>query len=304
MSRPDPASPAPELPGELRAAAGVALRERDPGRKRALVAAIAERLAARRLAIDPDRPPPGPPVREPGRPERPTLVAPGRLPARGVGSPAGRAALLHALCHIEFSAIQLALDAVWRFPGLPEDYYRDWLAVAADEARHFGWLEARLAAYGRRYGDFPAHDGLWQAALATAEDPLARMALVPRVLEARGLDVSPGLISALRAAGDAASAEVLEQILAEELGHVACGSRWLRHLAAGRGQDPEEQFIAMLPQAMRGALRGPLNLEARRAAGFGERELAAILALHAGPDASASIPSSAAASAGPASPRP
>ena len=155
----------------------------------------------------------------PGRPSRPRLVQPRGLPQRGLASREGRAALVHAVAHIEFNAINLAWDAVARFRGLPFDYYRDWDGVAVDEARHFGWLAARLADLGHAYGDFDAHDGLWDMAVRTAESCLARMALVPRVLEARGLDVTPGMIVRLRKAGDEETARVLEAILAEEVAH-------------------------------------------------------------------------------------
>jgi uncharacterized ferritin-like protein (DUF455 family) len=166
------------------------------------------------------------PIGAPGRPSRPLLVAPRHLSQRGLGSSAGRAALVHAIAHIEFNAINLAWDAVYRFRGLPLDYYRDWISVAVDEARHFRLLEARLRQLEHGYGDFDAHDGLWEMAVKTAGSCLERMALVPRVLEARGLDVTPAMIRRLRAAGDADSAEILELILREEVAHVAAGSRW------------------------------------------------------------------------------
>lgn len=287
---------------ELREAAGNALRERDPGRKCAVVQALLQARRSGEAFLDAVAPPPGEAILEPGRPDRPPLVPPERLMRRGARTPAGRAALLHALAHIEFNAVQLALDAVWRFPGLPEAFYDDWLEVAADEARHFGWLCRRLAAFGARYGDFPAHDGLWQAAIATAGDPLERMALVPRVLEARGLDVSPGLVAELEAAGDAESARVLRAILAEEIGHVAIGSRWFRFLCERRGLDPEATFAELLPRAARGALRGPFNRSARLAAGFSASELAAIAAAAQG-EARPHHSSSAAARAGPVSSR-
>lgn len=261
---------------ELREACGRALREPDPGRKCQAVFALAQGRKTGAVALDRQAPPAGGEIIEPGRPARPPLVPPERLPWRSAKTASGRAALIHALAHIEFNAIQLALDAVWRFSGLPAAYYEDWLQVAADEARHFGWLCARLGALGAAYGDFPAHDGLWQSALATADDPLARMALVPRVLEARGLDVCPRLIAEFEAAGDAESAALLRAILAEEVKHVAIGSRWFRYLCAQRGLDPAAAFADLLPRAARGALRGPLNRQARVAAGFDAVELAAI----------------------------
>ncbi len=179
------------------------------------------------------------PLDDPGRPECPALVPPRSLPRRGLGDARGRAALLHAVAHIEFNAINLALDAVQRFPDLPAAFHGDWISVADEEARHFGLMRDRLRALGADYGDLPAHDGLWQMAVATAEDPLRRMALVPRVLEARGLDVTPAMITRLRGAGDDASADALAVILRDEVGHVAIGSRWFRWLCAERGlSDP------------------------------------------------------------------
>jgi uncharacterized ferritin-like protein (DUF455 family) len=210
----------------------------------------------------------------PGRPPQPQLVQPRGLPQRGLASREGRAALVHAVAHIEFNAINLAWDAVARFRGLPFDYYRDWVGVAVDEARHFGWLAARLADLGHAYGDFDAHDGLWDMAVRTADSCLARMALVPRVLEARGLDVTPGMIVRLRKAGDEETARVLEAILAEEVAHVAAGSRWFAWCCAREGRDPASTFEELVVQHLRGALRGPFNANARLAAGFTAAELA------------------------------
>ena len=211
-----------------------------------------------------------------GRPARPALVAPSSLPRRGLGSVQGRIALLHAVAHIEFNAINLALDAVARFTGMPEDFYRDWLSVAFDEARHFRLLEARLHQLGAAYGDLPAHNGLWEMAEKTAHDPLVRMALVPRVLEARGLDVTPGMIEKLRQAGDEDSVACLEIILEEEVRHVAIGSRWFRYLCEARGQESEATFHSLLAEYFADGLRGPFNHPARREAGFSEAELEAL----------------------------
>ncbi|MEN8175109.1 MAG: ferritin-like domain-containing protein [Pseudomonadota bacterium] len=209
----------------------------------------------------------------PGRPQRPRLVHPRDLPRRRPGTPKGRAALIHAIAHIEFNAINLALDAVCRFPRLPRAFYADWLSVAADEARHFSLLQERLASLGYGYGDFPAHDGLWDMARRTAHDPLHRMALVPRVMEARGLDVTPGMILRMRDLGDEETAAVLEVILAEEVGHVAAGSRWFHHLCAERGLEPEATYFDLLRRYLGNDVRCPLHLEARRRAGFSESEL-------------------------------
>jgi uncharacterized ferritin-like protein (DUF455 family) len=210
----------------------------------------------------------------PGRPARPRLVQPRELPQRGLSSREGRAALVHAVAHIEFNAINLAWDAVARFRGLPSEYYRDWAGVAVDEARHFGWLAARLADLGHAYGDFDAHDGLWDMAVRTADSCLARMALVPRVLEARGLDVTPGMISRLRKAGDGETARILESILEEEVAHVAAGSRWFAWCCEREGREPASTFEELVAKHLRGALRGPFNAKARLAAGFTAVELA------------------------------
>lgn len=227
------------------------------------------------LAVDPVVSPPEP-IRMPGRPLKPALVHPRDLPKRGLGTPEGRAAFIHAIAHIEFNAIDLAWDAVYRFRGLPDAYYADWVSVANDEARHFVMLRERLQQLGYDYGDFDAHNGLWEMAEKTAHDGLARMALVPRVLEARGLDVTPGMIVKLRSLGDDATVDILEIILREEVSHVAAGSRWFRWFCECAGVEPEARFRELLAEYARSVLRGPFNIEARSAAGFGEDELAAL----------------------------
>lgn len=221
-------------------------------------------------------------VDTPGRPSRPKLVLPGELPVRKLTTEKGRAAFLHALAHIEFNAINLAWDAVNRFRGLPLDYYNDWVRVADEEASHFCLLRDRLRALGRDYGDFPAHNGLWVMAQATAFDPMVRMALVPRVLEARGLDVTPGMIRRLQDIGDLESADVLETILRDEVGHVEIGSRWFRYLCEQRGLEPDSTYKKLLQRYMTGKLRQPFNDEARKAAGFSDNELAFIYQLSDG----------------------
>jgi uncharacterized ferritin-like protein (DUF455 family) len=261
--------------GEVRAAALAALQTTAPAEKCACVAHLGEGHRAGAVRIDPARDfgaPPG----VPGRPVRPALVDPASVPRRHVRSAAGRIALLHALAHIEFNAINLALDAIWRYPGLPESYYGDWLRVAVEEAEHFRMLEERLAAHGARYGDCDAHDGLWEMAHKTAADALERMALVPRILEARGLDASPGVILKLRGCGDEASAQVVERILHDEVGHVAIGNRWFGWLCAQRGVDPVDEFRRVARRYDAPRLKPPLNLEARRRAGFSSVELSAM----------------------------
>ncbi len=257
----------------LHAAAFGVLCERDVRAKLQRTAALASAWRAGELDLDPAGAPPVVALPIPGRPDRPSLVPAREVPSRPLGSPSGRAALVHAVAHIEFNAINLAWDAVYRFRGLPRAYYDDWVGVADDEARHFRLLQGRLEELGLAYGDLPAHDGLWQSAVATAHDALARMALVPRVLEARGLDVTPGMIARLRAVGDGRTADLLDVILREEVAHVAAGSRWFRHLCEQSGRDPEGTFLMLVEQESRGAVRGPLNLPARAAAGFSREEL-------------------------------
>ena len=210
----------------------------------------------------------------PGRPTAPRLVSPNELKPRGMHHVEGRAALLHALAHIELNAINLALDAVWRFAAMPADYYSDWMLVAREEALHFELLRAHLQTLGWDYGDFPAHDGLWEMAERTRGDVLARMALVPRTLEARGLDAAPPMRKKLASAGDHAAAAILDIILRDEVGHVAIGNRWYRHLCAQRGLEPVATYRDLARQYRAPPLRGPFNLEARRRAGFDEAELA------------------------------
>jgi uncharacterized ferritin-like protein (DUF455 family) len=261
---------------DLYEALGACLAASSVEGKLAAVDALADAFARGMLAT-PAVPPPAPPIDTPGRPERPLLVAPRDVAQRGLGTPDGRAALLHAVAHIEFNAIDLALDAAFRFRDMPDEFRAEWISVAVDEARHFRLLAARLAELGMAYGDLPAHAGLWEMARKTAHDPLARMALVPRVLEARGLDVTPGMIARLRQQGDSASVAVLEVILDEEVRHVAIGSRWFAWCCARAGCEPAATFLALVSES-RGALRGPFNLAARRAAGFDDEELRALAA--------------------------
>jgi uncharacterized ferritin-like protein (DUF455 family) len=212
----------------------------------------------------------------PGRPELPALVLHTKLKPRSAQSSEGRAALLHALAHIELNAIDLALDICWRFAGLPEAFYRQWLQVAREEALHFELLRDHLATLGFRYGDFDAHDGLWQMAERTRHDLLARLALVPRTLEARGLDASPAVKAKLLAAGDTRGGEILDLILRDEIGHVSVGNHWYRWLCTQRALDPLATYAELALRHGAPRPRGPFNLDARRAAGFDEAELAAL----------------------------
>ena len=214
-----------------------------------------------------------PDTEPPGRPERPRLVAALQVASRSPFTPEGRAALLHAIAHIEFNAINLALDAVWRFPGMPPAYYRDWIQVAGEEALHFTLLDEHLRSLGRGYGDFDAHDGLWTMAMRTAGDVLARMALVPRTLEARGLDATPPLQAKFAKAGDTRAVEILAVILRDEVGHVRIGNHWYRHLCRERGLDP----VALYPELVErfeAAPAPPFNVQARSDAGFSDEEIA------------------------------
>lgn len=240
--------------------------------KPAAARAMAAAFARGELIIAEDASPPGA-IRMPGRPSRPHLVHPRELPRRGFGSTAGRAAFIHAVAHIEFNAIDLACDAIYRFRGMPAQFYADWVQVADDEARHFLMLQARLADFGHAYGDFDAHNGLWEMAEKTAHDGLARMALVPRVLEARGLDVTPGMITKLKGLGDEETAAILEIILREEIAHVAAGSRWYRWYCESAGVEPRSRFRELLDEYAGGVLHGPFNTEARLMAGFDADEL-------------------------------
>ena len=257
---------------ELRSGALKALQRADPAAK---VAAVRALQAQAGLAVDtyavlqPTAP-------LPGRPPRPRLVPASELPRRTPFTTEGRAALLHAVAHIECNAINLALDAAWRFPGLPEAYHRDWLRVAAEEALHFTLLSEHLQALGHHYGDFDAHDGLWAMVERTAGDATARMALVPRTLEARGLDATPPMQARLAKAGDARAVEILAIILRDEIGHVAVGNRWYRWLCERDGHDPLAHYARLAAQCGAPRLRPPFNLQARRDAGFSAAEIAAL----------------------------
>jgi len=264
------------MPGmPLRARALEVLTLADPTAKAAAAQAL---LAAARASTSLDTEKVlAEPAGLPGRPPLPRLVAADQVPRRSPFTPEGRAALLHAIAHIEFNAINLALDAVWRFPGLPEAYYRDWLQVAGEEALHFLLLSQHLQTLGRQYGDFDAHDGLWLMTERTKADLVARMALVPRTLEARGLDATPPIQAKLAKAGDRRAVEILDIILRDEIGHVAIGNRWYRWVCERDGLDPEALYPDLIRRYAAPRLKGPFNLPARRDAGFSEAELAWLL---------------------------
>ena len=265
---------------QLRPCALATLALADPTDKATQAQALLAALHSGAGQVDPDwqAPPACSLPTLPGRPALPRLVPASQVPHRSPFTLAGRAALLHAVCHIEFNAINLALDAVWRFTGMPEAYYRDWLQVAAEEALHFSLLRTHLQTLGHDYGDFDAHDGLWQMTEATAGDITARMALVPRTLEARGLDATPPMQAKLQRAGDLRAVAILDIILRDEIGHVAIGNRWYGWLCARAGLDAEALYPALVARYCAPRLRPPFNLAARRAAGFTEAELALLQA--------------------------
>lgn len=215
-------------------------------------------------------------LEEPGRPLKPELVDAKFLARRGLGSQAGRIALLHSLAHIEFNAINLALDAVYRFRDMPIDYVTQWLKVASDEGEHFLLLLNRLRELGSDYGELNAHTGLWDMALRTDHDVLVRMALVPRILEARGLDVAPPMIKKLQAQGDSDSADILQRIYTDEITHVLIGNRWFRHVCDERDLDGASVFRDLLAGPSSAYLRSPFNDEARLQAGFTVEEMQVI----------------------------
>ena len=245
------------------------LTEADPWAKAQLTFAAARAYAQGGLPLGAARPPD-----RPGRPERPLLLSPRAMPKRKAATSEGRIALLHALAHIELNAIDLAWDLICRFggaaSGLPSAFHADWLSVAADEAKHFSLLSRRLQSLGASYGDHPAHDGLWAAADRTRHDLLARLAIVPLIHEARGLDVTPGIMTRLREAGDLRSARILKLIAREEIRHVRAGRVWFEHCAARSGFNPQEIFPVLVKTYYGGTPKPPFNQAAREAAGLAE----------------------------------
>ncbi|MES2148541.1 MAG: ferritin-like domain-containing protein [Pseudomonadota bacterium] len=260
---------------ELRACALQCLLERDPHTKVGAVAAMAAASLAGSCGLDMAAALHAS-AAIPGRPDRPELVVPRLVGRRSMVTVEGRAMLIHALAHIEFNAMNLALDAVWRFPGMPAQYYTDWLRVAQEEASHFTMLVAHLQVLGHAYGDFAAHASLWEMVEKTCDDVMARMALVPRTLEARGLDAIPPLRAKLAQAGDLEAAQILDIILRDEIGHVEIGNRWYGYLCRQRGLEPRATYAELAVRYAAPQLRGPFNLDARRLAGFTEEELNAL----------------------------
>ncbi len=258
----------------LRARALQVLCVDDPAAKAAMARALFDEVAGASTAAFGIDDALAAPAGLPGRPARPRLVPPKDVPTRSPFTLEGRAALLHAITHIEFNAINLALDACWRFAGMPEAFYRDWLRVASEEALHFTLLREHLRSLGFDYGDFDAHDGLWLMTERTAGDITARMALVPRTLEARGLDATPPIQAKLRRAGDERAVAILDVILRDEIGHVAIGNRWYRWLCERDGLDPVPLYRRLARRYEAPRLRPPFNEAARRAAGFSDEEIA------------------------------
>ena len=265
----------------IRSTALAALRLADPEQKVVATRALAALVAGspESLSLDFDRSMANAETGVPGRPDRPLRVSAMDVGRRSPFTTEGRAALIHSICHIEFNAINLALDAAWRFDGMPESYYRDWLRVADEEARHFTLLHAHLQTMGWRYGDFTGHDGLWAMCEKTKDDVVGRMALVPRTLEARGLDATPLIQAKLRRVNtpDALGAiAILDIILHDEVGHVAIGNHWYRWLCERDGLDPIAHYRVLYRKHEAPRLRAPFNLEARARAGFTDEELKAL----------------------------
>ena len=260
---------------ECRAAALTLLKESDVSSKVEGVRAWAASFRHQQLALDTawtsDET-----VSVPGRPDKPLLVSPRLLERRSMATEEGRAILIHALAHIEFNAINLALDAIWRFAHMPIEYYVDWLGVADEEAYHFSLLNVHLQTLGYAYGDFNAHNTLWEMAEKTKDDVLARIALVPRTMEARGLDATPLVRAKILQVGDVKAADILSIILRDEVGHVAVGNRWYAWLCEQRKLDPISTYAELALRYKAPILRGPFNLQARLDAGFTEAELAAL----------------------------
>ncbi|MEM8551645.1 MAG: ferritin-like domain-containing protein [Pseudomonadota bacterium] len=255
-----------ELPS-LAAFAHAVVSAPDPEKKASLTRAGQRAWMSRTLsltagALDPKMPD------RPGRPDRPALLPPNKMPRRALGSVEGRVAFVHAIAHIELNAVDLAWDIVGRFARtpMPRSFFDQWVNVAFEEATHYGLLSRRMAAFGAKYGDLPAHDGLWQAAEATGTDLRARLAIVPLVLEARGLDVTPSMVTQFTKAGDTDTAAVLERIYDDEKGHVFVGASWFRYLCDRDGVAPEPTFHALVRQYFRGALKPPFNDRARSGA--------------------------------------
>jgi uncharacterized ferritin-like protein (DUF455 family) len=257
------------LPNSLAQAARAIVLAADPAEKVRLAKLTAKAWFGRQLSLGHLSTDAGMPDR-PGRPERPELLSPHKMPKRSTGSDKGRFAMMHALAHIELNAVDMTWDLVGRFvhEPMPRDFFDNWVQVGLEEAKHYELLANRLIEMGGRYGDHPAHDGLWQAAAVTGHDLLARIAVVPLVLEARGLDVTPSILASMEAAGDPASAHILGIIYRDEKRHVAFGAKWFRYLCLQQGLAPEPAFHRVVRANFRGPIKPPFNELARTEAGL------------------------------------
>ena len=258
---------------ELREAALEILLSKDAQSKVCLVEKLYVDYQNQVISLDPSKDINCHSIDLPGRPDRPQLVPPLSVPKRKMDTTQGRVSLLHSLAHIEFNAINLALDAIWRFPQMPRQYYEDWLRVAKEEAYHFGLVEGYIQSLGFSYGDFPAHNSLWEMVERTSDAVIARMALVPRTMEARGLDAVPKIRDRFKQVKDIEAVEILEIILRDEVGHVAIGNHWFNFLCEKEGLSPIATYRELARKYCAPTLRPPFNMEARKRAGFTEEEL-------------------------------
>jgi len=258
---------------ELREAALAILADTDVQSKVSQLASLFDDYQAKKIALNVSSSLDSRDIRLPGRPAKPNLVAPKFVPKRKMDTVDGRAILWHSLAHIEFNAMNLALDAIWRFPNMPKAYYEDWLRVAKEESYHFSLINAHLKTFGFSYGDFPAHNSLWEMVERTTDSVIARMALVPRTMEARGLDAVPEIRDRFKQIKDERAVEILEIILHDEIGHVLVGNRWFNLLCANEGLSPIATYRELAEKYRAPTLRGPFNFDAREQAGFTSEEL-------------------------------
>jgi len=258
---------------ELREAALAILADTDVQSKVSQLASLFDDYQTKKIALNISSSLDSRDVRLPGRPAKPNLVAPKFVPKRKMDTVEGRAILWHSLAHIEFNAMNLALDAIWRFSNMPQAYYEDWLRVAKEESYHFSLINAHLQSFGFSYGDFPAHNSLWEMVERTTDSVIARMALVPRTMEARGLDAVPEIRDRFKQIKDERAVEILEIILHDEIGHVLVGNRWFNFLCANEGLSPIATYRELAEKYRAPTLRGPFNFDAREQAGFTSEEL-------------------------------
>ena len=258
---------------ELRATALAILASSDAQTKVSQLLELFDEYQQQRVTLDASRKIDSQDLILPGRPVKPELVLPKLVPKRRMDTPEGRAGLLHSLAHIEFNAMNLALDAIWRFPDMPKEYYEDWLKVAKEEAYHFSLVNEHLHSLGFTYGDFPAHNSLWEMVERTTDSVIARMALVPRTMEARGLDAVPSIRDRFKQIKEARAVEILEIILNDEIGHVLIGNRWFNFLCSKDNLSPIVAYRELAEKYRAPILKGPFNIEARKQAGFTSEEL-------------------------------